>query len=216
MLFARFLAASTALTFSMALLSNAQEPAPKAIPEEKKEVASTFRAQVIVDQRTDAKNPRNRTNKLHCFVCENDLNPTVIVFARTIPTEKDSTAGKVILALNQVAQADRAIADNFGAYAIFLALDKEFQEDDMRDVGGNAVKAFSAALKAPAVPMAIAAKQSKMTESWNIGESDITVVFYHRLKEVERWKFEAGGMDDLKIAAMAGSIKKFLKIEEQK
>jgi len=216
MLFARFLVASTAFTFGVAFLLNAQEPAPKPLPDEKKEVASTFRAQVIVDQRTDVKNPRNRTNKLHCFVCENDLNPTVIVFARTIPTEKDSTAGKVIIALNQVAQEDKAIADNFGAYAIFLALDKEFQEDDNRDVGGNAVKAFSAAVKAPAVPMAIAAKQSKMTESWNIDESDITVVFYHRLKEVERWKFEAGGMDDLKITAMSGFIKKFLKVDEKK
>ncbi|MBP3959075.1 hypothetical protein J8F10_27845 [Gemmata sp. G18] len=76
-------------------LSSAAQPAGRA-PTNSNVVPSTFRAQLVVDNRFSPKiaapkgeavkdedrDPRDRTGKMHCLVCEHGLSPVVAIFVR--------------------------------------------------------------------------------------------------------------------------------------
>lgn len=203
-----------------------KEPQPKKEPELKKEpseqppvklepaeIPTTFRSQVVVDQRSTPDNFRNRTNKMHDFVCEHELNPTIAVFARTIPSEKDGALGKLTNALHRLASEEKVMADKFGVFMIFLSIDMEFHLDDKRDVQGDLIKKYAEVVASPMVPLGLAAKKSKQVEAWKIGDEEITVIFYHRQKEVKRWAFAADKPEAGEVAEIVRSVKKQLGFE---
>jgi len=222
---------------SIVSVAVAQEPVPTQ-PDEKQpeppkaagiEIPSTFRAHVAWDKRSDEKNFRNRTRKLHDFVCENELNPSVAVFSRTIPKDKDAPLAKLIEALHLLANEQKLDGANFGAYVIFLALDMEFPLDDKRDDYRDEVLAFGKAVGSPplpansaadlekkrpadymSVPLALAAKVSKQVTEWKLGDDDINVVFYHRHKEVKRWSFAGDKPTAADIATIIATVKSHL------
>ncbi|HSQ58522.1 MAG TPA: hypothetical protein VLM40_22570 [Gemmata sp.] len=104
-------------------------------------VPSTFRMFVVTDNRfeplkddegkplvgPDGKsvpNPKNRTGKIHCLVCEYGLNPTVAMFVRPDVAAlggADGGVGKLIKQVNALIPKYRA--DKLGAFAAFLRLD---------------------------------------------------------------------------------------------
>jgi hypothetical protein len=103
-------------------------------------IPSPFRAYLVVDDRfppkvtppvkTEDRDPRDRTNKMHCLVCENGLNPMIAVFVRSDLKTAGATAG-----VERLAQAmDRLIpafrGDKLSGFIMFLRLEgvaKDFE-----------------------------------------------------------------------------------------
>ena len=89
-------------------------------------VPSAFRSFVVTDDRFPPKttpikapedrDPRDRTDKMHCLVCEYGLNPTVLVFSRATPAE-DGPAAKLAQQLDLILQTREARANSFNAAA---------------------------------------------------------------------------------------------------
>lgn len=179
----------------------AQDSKPAAVP-------ANFRSFVVVDDRYPPKvnppkkpedrDPRDRTFKMHDFVAERGLDPTVAVFTRAEPAA-DSAAGKLAKGLDPLVAKHRA--NRFGAFVIFLTLDSEFPADArrspdgsfLREVEQQKVQALASQLKATHVPFGLAARKSDSTSAWGIGDGDETVVVvYDRMKVKNRWAFPQG------------------------
>lgn len=169
-----------------------------------------FRMFVVTDERFDAKSPNIRTGKLHCFVCEAELNPTVAVFSRSAAST-ESPALKVAGALNELVNTHRA--DRFGAFVAFLTLAKDYQEEEGRDEKAKVVRDVAAQAKLTGVPFGLAAGKSAATDLYGIKESDdLTVIFFDRMKVVKIWSFTADkppSAEDIK--AITDTVKAKLK-----
>jgi hypothetical protein len=170
-------------------------------------VPAGFRAHIVADdrfapkvsppKRQDDRDPRDRTKMMHDLVVEHGLNPTVAIFARG-KLEKDTPAARLAQALDPVIAKHRA--NNLGAYLVFLTLDKEFPQDDRRDDKGqflrdqqaDAIRALATELKTPRIPFGLAAGKSPQAVAWGIGENDLVVVLYDRMKVARAWTFPAG------------------------
>ncbi len=238
-----------AFTFLLIAMSAlAQEPAEPA-----KAVPASFRSYIVVDKRTydgepkivqDAVNkeifkhvyvkepkrdPKNRTEKMHDLVSDNALNPTLAVFSRSAPKADDALA-KLTLELRRVLRTEKYKARNFGAYIVFLTLDKEFQLDAKRDEADIAIVDWGNEVgkdnppaidpiskkKLPGgiegVVLGLTGKDSEAVKAWEIGANDdVTVILYHRLKVVKRWTFEAGKFNDDEVKAVIEATEAELK-----
>jgi hypothetical protein len=142
-------------------------------------------------------------------VTESSLNPVVAIFSRTVPKAGDPIA-KLVLDLKILLGKEKYKAMNFGAFAVFLTLDKEFQLDEKRDEAKKAIVDWAAEIGKDGgiggLALGLAGKEADAVKAWNIGADDeIVVVLYHRLKIVQRWKYEAGkfGEDDVKAIITA-------------
>lgn len=211
----RFVAMSIAFLVSAAL--TAQDTTPNAVP-------ATFRTYVVVDQRFDPKksadpkapperDPRDRTEKLHCFVCEHGLNPTVAILTRANPTE-DSAAAKLAKGLQPLVAENRA--SQLNAFLSFLLLDAEFPADNgrndkgefTRDVKAAQVKALAEQLKTNLIPFGLSAKKSEAVTAWGLtDEQETVVVLYHKMRIVKKWAFNAGGPSDDEIRTILAATK---------
>lgn len=170
-----------------------------------------FRVFVVSDDRFDAKSPHGRAGKMHCFVCEAELNPTVAVFARSQATA-DAPAVKIASALNELVDKNRA--GRFGTFVTFLTLAKDYPEEEGRDKKADEVKAVAAQVKTTGVPFGLAAGKSAATDLYGLQESDdITILFFDRMKVIQKWTFAADKpptADDLKslVEAVKAKFKK--------
>jgi hypothetical protein len=187
---------------------------PKAKAAKPPLVPATFRAYLVTDQRYPAKvanpvkpddrDPRDRTGKIHCLVCENGPNPVVAIFVRADP-KADATA-KLAELTNKVSGLITTYrGDKLAAFAMFLQLDGEYPNDEARDEKANDVRVLAGVAKAPNVPFGLAPTKSPALDAWGVGEKDeYTVVFYRGMREVKRWKFmEAPTGDQVKEIADA-------------
>src|SRR5262245_40133128 len=172
-------------------------------------------------------NPKNREGKIHCLVCEYGLNPVVAVFVR--PEAKmlgaDSGVGKLIKGLDSLIPKNRA--DKLAGFVAFLNVeggtkvvtvktkradgteaeekieqDKEYPDDEKRDVYASDIRDFEKALAAPNVPFGLAPTKSKSITAWDIKDDDVTVVVYYHLRRYgEVWRFKSfKDLTDEKVA----------------
>jgi len=176
-------------------------------------VPGPFRAYVVVDRRFEAKpaaaagdpprrDPRDRTQQLHCFVAEHGLNPTVAIFTRSAPAAEGPVA-KLLTDLEPLLKQYRS--NQLNGFAVFLTLQAEFPADNsrtdrgefQRDQKAQAVVALADALKVKLLPLGLAATQSDTLTTWGLpAESETLVVVYHKLKIVQSWHLPAGGPTD--------------------
>jgi hypothetical protein len=227
------LAAATALS--------AQEPKDQpaaAGAQPGKPVPSPFRAYMVADDRfppkanppvtADDRDPRDRTAKLHCLVCENGLSPVVAVFVRTDAAKlKDSGVAKLAAAVNGLILKEEYRADRVAGFVQFLKiegmpkaitltdpdgsqmmveLDAEYPDDEQRDVYAADIRDLATATKAPNVVFGLAPVKSRATDAWEIGAADeVTVVIYNRLRVEGRWKFGATGPTDAQVAEIVAA-----------
>lgn len=165
-------------------------------------VPGPLRVYVAVDERTPKEDSRNRTDRMHCPVVENGLNPVAVVLSRTVPAGDDAPAAKLIRELGKIAQKGRA--SNAAAAAVFLTLDGEYPADDKRAEKVAPVKALAGQLKSPAVLYGVASTKGEPgtpAEAWKVGDADdLVVVIYHRMQVAKkadgspaRWAYPAGG-----------------------
>ena len=197
------------------LPSNAQPPG------DADKVPGGFRSFIVRDERYPLKDEKNRTGKLHCLVCENGLSPVVALFSRRIP--KDANDPLVAVLKLQDELAKKYAQQKLGTFAIFLGLTQVFEDDPTRETKIAEVANFGRQVNLKNVPLGLAeatvltgdkAGPPKQVQDYGIAETDdITVIFFDRLKVVQRWKFSADkgpSEDDIKAieAKVAGALKR--------
>jgi hypothetical protein len=204
-------------TVLLALPGFAQDtPATNSVP-------STFRAYMVVDDRfpprttpikaPEDRDPRDRTDKMHCLVCENGLNPTVLVFTRANPAE-DGAASKLAKQLDPLVKEFRG--NSFNASILYLALEKEYPLDTARNDKGEflreekakQIRDLTTALKTPRLAFGLAPKVSPSYAAWGFADNDETiVVLYNRMQIVKKWNSPTGGPSDDDIKTIMAAVK---------
>lgn len=213
-------------------------------------VPSSFRAYLVVDDRFPPKvnpptkpehrDPKDRTNKMHCLVCENGLSPTVAIFVRSpiaAPDDKgarslvvgaESPLAKLIKSVDSILPKFRG--EKLCGFVMFLQLeggtklakitaadgtvtnvesDKEYPDDEKRDMYAKEIRDFSNAVKAPTLPFGLAPVASKSITEWKIGDADeVTVVLFDRLRVVKRWAMKASDIGDAQIKEILTAAEK--------
>jgi hypothetical protein len=205
-------------------------------------VPATFRAQLVVDNRfkqmvkeadgTESLDPRNRTGKIHCLVCEYGLSPVVAVFVRS--DLKDAKAegglGKLIKGVDALVPKYRS--DKLAAFAMYLKLAggpklvtvkapdgsdekveaaKEYPDDEKRDAYVKEVKDFATALAADNVPFGLAPTTSPSVTAFGIGEdAPVTVIIYNRLRMARRWELKLDDLTDEKIGEILAAAEEMI------
>jgi len=227
----RVLLPAAGLVALAGLAAPAQNPKDKAaLPADV--VPATFRAFLVTDGRfppvktadgKDEPDPRNRTGKIHCLVCEYGLAPVVAVFVRADAKTlgQDSGVAKLTKNLNDLIPKFRA--DKLAGFVAFLRLeggekaikltaadgtettltvDQEYPDDEKRDVYAEDIRKFANAVAAPNVPFGLAPEKSKAIAAWGVKDTDeVTVVVYYRMRMVGKpWGFaKAADLTDAKI-----------------
>lgn len=217
------------LLTSFAAGQEKQDPAPK-----EQSVPGGFRMLLLADgrfseEKTAAgvyKDERNRLGKLHDPVTEYGLNSAIAVFVRGLP--KDETSPAVALMKLQQQLVERHRAKRLAGFVAFLGMPRDLTADATDNLLAQQIDAVQKIAKGANVPLVSiglaeatvpagenakegAEKPTAQVAAWGIGPEDaITVVVYHRLKIVKRWKFTADKpptADDLKdIAAVVDAV----------
>lgn len=201
-------------------------------------VPAAYRMFLVTDNRFPLKNPpppgekvkdehrhpNDRTDKVHCLVCEYGLSPVLAVFVRADPKTLGPDAGVVKLAraTNALISEVRDNKDNrykegkLAAFVGFLQmrgpakavdvggvaveLDGEYPDDEARAERALEVGNLARAADAANVPFGLAPVAGKAADAWGLKADDaVTVVLYYRLKVVKRWTFPADGPTDDQI-----------------
>lgn len=214
----RRLFAIAGLAAVLAAAAPAQDKKDDPKPGKKPTVPETFRAYLAADARftpkgtmpgvrkgwtvdastkvkADDRDPRDRTGKMHCLVCEYGPAPVVAVFVRSDLKGLDATSGVAQLAQGLEVLIPKYRGDKLAAFMMFLQLEGEYQaeaNDDTRDDLAAQVRGLAVAANATYVPFGLAPKQSKEIAEWGVGENaQVVVVFYDRMRVERRWSFDA-------------------------
>jgi hypothetical protein len=160
-------------------------------------IEAGFRCYIVMDKRYDLKTEQNRTGSFHCPVCEYGLQPVLAVFSRSIPAREDDPVVALIQRQDKLAEKYRA--QRLGTFAVFLTLNKDHPDDKDREKSLQAVGlvAQQANVKNVLIGVAEATVEeegetvpSPQVKAFHIGnEDDVTVILYHRMTVVDRWKF---------------------------
>ncbi len=205
-------------------------------------VPSTFRMQLVVDNRfkqtvkntdgSESLDPRNRTGKLHCLVCEYGLSPVVAVFVRSDLKTAKATDGLGKLIKGTDALIPKYRADKLSSFAAYLKLEggsklvtvkgpdggeekveaaKEYPDDEKRDVYAKDVRDFATALNADNVPLGLAPTTSPFIAAFGVDEgTQVTVLIYNRLRMVQRWELKMDDITDQKIAEILNATEEMI------
>lgn len=212
MRFSRLVPMCGVAVWLLAGAASAQPAKPAdAPPKDPKAIPDTFRTFVVLDQRTDPKDTkgkRNVTGFQHDLLVENGLNPTVAVFARSLPKGADDPLAKLVGKLKELAAAHRQI--DFGAYLFFPVLDKVYADDAKAKATTDELKKWGEGLAVGPVAIGLCEKESEQTKAWKLPDTGVVIVFYNKLKVVKRWDLAEGVTDDA-LNALAAEVNKELK-----
>jgi hypothetical protein len=197
---------------------------PEAAPASADTIPSTLRAFIVQDGRfppstIDGKaqrDPRDRSGKIHCYVCEYGLSPVFIIFLRAEPKQitADTAIGKLIRDLDTIMPKYRA--DKLNGLILFLrteggekavkftdasgteiavTADKEYPDDENRDRYVQEIKDWIQAMKIANIPVGLAPITSKSLSAWGVQDKEaVTIVVYRRLKRLAPpWHFPTLG-----------------------
>ncbi len=211
-------------------------------------VPATFRAQLVVDNRfkapvktADGKegpDPRNRTGKIHCLVCENGLSPTIAIFVRADLKGVDATSGLGKLIKGTDALIPKYRSDKLAGYAMFLKLEggdklvkvkgaggseteekapKEYPDDEKRDVYVQEIATFAGTVNADNVPFGLAPTSSPSIKEFGIGDAvPVTVIIYNRFRMAQRWEFKMDEITDAKITEILEATERMIGVAPKK
>jgi hypothetical protein len=153
---------------------------------------------------------KDAAGRQHCLVCQNGLNPTVMVFTREPAEGKDAALTDLLKQLDDTLAKHQ---DSFlGGFAVFLSPQarSSLTEAETKDVNqileeAKGRIALEERLKARAAPLKhviVAAMPDKGPKDYNLNpKAETTVIFYHRLKVIANWSFEEGKLTDKDVTA---------------
>src|SRR5262249_42037633 len=158
---------------------------------------------------------------------EYGLNPVVAIFVR--PDAKmlgpESDVAKLVKGLNALIPKNRS--DKLAGFVAFLNVeggtkgvtiktkradgteaeekieqDKEYPDDEKRDVYASEIRDYEKALAVPNVPFGLAPTKSKTIAAWDIKDDDVTVVVYYHMRRFgDVWRFKSfKDLTDEKVA----------------
>ncbi len=209
-------------------------------------VPATFRAQLVVDNRfppkvkppkdDDDRDPRDRTGKIHCLVCEHGLSPVVAVFVRgNVALDKvQVTDGLSKLIKGTDTLIPKYRSDKLAGFAMFLKLeggkkavpvkdpvpggpenievDLEYPHDEMRDAKAAEVKNYAGVVGAENVPFGLHPDKSVSITAFGIGDATpVTVILYNRLRTVQRWELKLDELTDEKVAEVLAATEEMIR-----
>ncbi len=157
-----------------------------------------------------------RAQFMHDFVVERDLDPTVAVIALQTPTNPQDPLAVLLQKLNQFAAANKA--SRFGAFAIFLTLNKGFYEDPDRQKKVGDLESLNKQLSLTDLPLGLASPDAEPVKKYGIIAADdplnaslkkhqVTVLVYNKHKVEKRFvfsedkKLDEAGIRDILAAA---------------
>jgi hypothetical protein len=156
----------------------------------------------------------------HCLVCQNGLNPAVLIFARERADGKDGEEKDA--ALTELLKKTDALAakhsdKTLGSFVVFLS--PHARNSVLNAVEGDAQKLLDEAkarndliarLKKRAEGLdhtVVAAYPSEGPKGYDVNpKADVTVIFYHRLKVLDNWAFEAGKLTEENVNTIINHI----------
>jgi hypothetical protein len=153
----------------------------------------------------------NRAKTFHCLVIEHELNPTVAVFGVNIDAKQPPEPLKTLLTkLEALSAANKA--SKFGAFAIFLNLEKEFYQDNTRETKIADLEGLAESLKLKDVVLGLERPDCPAAVNYGIGKEDkIVVLVYHRHKVVARFTFtDKKPLTDADVNAILDEVAKLL------
>lgn len=205
-------------------------------------VPATFRMQLVVDNRfkqmvkntdgSESRDPRNRTDKMHCLVCEYGLSPVVAIFVRSDLKNAKATDGLGKLIKGTDALIPKYRSDKLAAFVSYLKLDggsklvtvkapdggeekveaaKEYPDDEKRDIYAKEVRDFATAVNADNVPFGLSPTSSPFVAAFGIDEgTQVTVIIYNRLRMAQRWELKMDDLTDVKIAEILNATEEMI------
>jgi len=155
----------------------------------------------------------NRAKAFHCLVTDpvHELNPTVAIFGVNVDAKQPPEPLKTLLTkLEAMAAANKA--SKFGAFAIFLNLEKEFFQDNTREGKIADLEGLSESLKLKDVVLGLERPDCPPAVSFGIGKDDkIVVLVYNRHKVLARFSFtDKKPMTDADVTAILDAAAKML------
>jgi hypothetical protein len=175
----------------------------------------------------DDRNPKDTTNKIHDLITEHGLNPVVAVFVRGDAKKLAAGGGgvgKLAIEMNKLMTLPEYRGNKLASFVTFLQiegmqntvtvtqtmveLDAEYPDDEKRDVYATDIRDLASGLKTPNVVFGLAPLKSKAAASWDIDPDmdGVTVVFFNRIRVVDRWKFGADGPTDEQIKTIISTV----------
>lgn len=195
-------------------------------------VDNRYPPKVAGSMNPDDRHPKDSTNKMHDLVTEHGLNPVVAVFVRTEPKKLAAGGGgvgKLAIEMNKLMMLPEYRGNKLASFVTFLQiegkqntvtvtnldksqtmveLDPEYPDDESRDVYATDIRDLASGLKTANVVFGLAPVTSKVGATWDIepGKDGVTVVFFNRIRVVDRWKFGADGPDDEQIKTIISTV----------
>lgn len=205
------LVSACGLSAWLAVAAVAQEPKPADPPVKVTNATpGTFRSYIVLDQRTDPKDPKGKRNVAgfeHDLVVANGLNPTVAVFSRS--DKPDEATAKLVGRLKDLTNTYKTI--DFGAYLFFPVLGKVYADDPKAKATADDLLKWGEEVKAGTVVIGLSEKDSDQTKAWTLPDTGVVIVFYHKHKVVKRWDLPADGVTDEVLGALTAAVNAELK-----
>jgi len=189
----------------------AQQPAATSTAQEGQLLPAPFRVYAVTG---------SRAQFVHDFFVERDLDPTVAVIALQTPTNPQDPLAVLLQKLNQFATANKA--SRFGAFAIFLTLDKGFYEDPDRQKKVGDLESLNKQLTLSDLPVGLASADAEPVKKYGIVTKDdplnasvkkhtVTVLVYNKHKVEKRFVFtEDKKLDEAAIRDILAAAEKIL------
>ncbi len=166
--------------------------------------------------------------RYHCLVCQHDLNPVVMVFARE-PEGKDQALSELLKKLDEAGllkKLDQAMDNHqaafLGCFVVFLSpAAKSSANNDKEENTGKLIdeatarEALLERLKSRADNLknvVLAAFPNQGPKGYKINEkAEVTVIFYNRYKVLANFAFGAGQFQGTDVEAIVKAIDDTLK-----
>ncbi|MFN4257912.1 MAG: hypothetical protein ACK4RK_01340 [Gemmataceae bacterium] len=150
------------------------------------------------DKLPSAFHPLNVTGefagKKHCLVCENGLNPVVMIFAR----EVSEPLVQLIAKVDEVTAQNRQ--NEMGSFVVFLSFDEDLEEQLPKLAKEKKLKHLILSIDHPAGPQDYQVAQA----------ADVTVVLYTDHEVKANHAFKKGELTDKAIERILADVPKIL------
>ena len=158
-----------------------------------------------------------KAKRLVCLFVERDQNPTVAVIAFKAPEKPSEPLAGLLQKLETRATEQKATY--FGAFAIFLTMEKPLSDDPTGGTQFGAVEGLISQLKLKEVTVGLETKDVPQAAAFGIDKDkdEVTVLVYTRLKVERRFTFTKDKpMTDKDVDDIVAAAEKIIPMKKKK